>query len=68
MSNQCASCQNTYWIDSSEICPRCAGGCFDRYNNGPCLLCKGAGKKEIRIPCPLCNVNGDKPDRRKIIR
>jgi DnaJ-class molecular chaperone len=68
MAAQCESCKNTFWIDSSEICPKCAGGCFDVRTQSPCKVCNGTGKVEVRKPCPLCNSSGEKSDKRLIIR
>jgi len=68
MTVQCQSCKNTYWIDSSEQCPKCAGGCFDMKSQCPCALCKGKGTIDIRVACPVCNAAGTKLDKRMIIR
>jgi|WetSurMetagenome_2_1015567.scaffolds.fasta_scaffold00304_6 hypothetical protein len=68
MGDYCNSCKNTYWIDSSEQCPKCGGGCFDRSAMAPCVRCKGKGILEMRVPCPVCNPKGEKPDKRMIIR
>jgi hypothetical protein len=64
----CQSCKNTWWIDSSEQCPKCAGSCYDMQSHGPCPKCKGKGTIEIRVPCPVCNTGGVKSDKRMIIR
>jgi hypothetical protein len=68
MSVLCNSCKNTYWIDSSEQCPKCAGACFDMKSQSPCAFCKGKGTIDIRVSCPVCNVSGEKPDKRVMIR
>ena len=68
MISQCESCRRTNWIDSAEKCPKCAGSCFDMQSKSHCGFCKGKGKIEIRVPCPVCNVTGDKPDKRMIIK
>jgi DnaJ-class molecular chaperone len=68
MSVSCQSCKNTYWIDSYEKCPKCAGSCYDMQSHGPCTKCGGKGKTATRVPCPVCNMAGDKPDKRMIIK
>jgi DnaJ-class molecular chaperone len=68
MYSHCETCQNTHWRDSTEICPRCSGTCYDRHTSLPCERCKGAGAVPARKACPLCNPRENLPDKRLIIR